>query len=544
MPNLYNASKKALLITLLIAVLATTQLAVQSNGLQITDSSEYQTYVHTYINSSTMGNATYVEKPIFPVYFNTSQIEIGENWTIICPLVSNHTYHVYCYGAWVNTTSAAKTDYDIYVYDPQGLLESEHTEAAGFPEHLGTNVDDPLFAPAQTGNYTFVIANDARESKGAQQATFMIVEDLECNVWQTHYAEGKDGSNAASLRTCWTYEFVTESPTVEVWINVPDTMDMYEARLYLMNNPESLSINGFPLPWEPGLYGNISDSVGGYNLEFDGYRGVAYASCEFKGQAMFLNYTSTQSGKNLYQLVFIGEVGSGDLNFLIKTQFGEASLIPQTFPIRITPNTPVDIAYNSTEADIENATLQYSTDNWETSTAMEMMATNRTCNATIPGQNAGTLVQYQVQAHDTLKNDMSAAGNYTVKQLSTLNITAVHDTVTIGDNITVTGLITPENESLPVDVQFFGANTTEQVECETYDNGTFTASFKPDATGLWAVQATSAETDTVYQCESVELLVHVEDPPFYVTYGLFIIGGAVGGSVAGAVVYLKKFRNR
>ena len=543
MHNLYNASKKVLLLSTLIVILIATQLMVQSNGQQLTESSEYETYVHTYVNSSTLGNATYIEKPIFPVYFNTSQIAIGENWTINCPLMSNHTYHVYCYGAWVNTTSAAKTDYDIYVFDPQGQLESEHTEAAGFPEHLGTSVNDAVFAPAQSGNYTFVIVNDARESKGAQQATFMIVEYIECNVWQTHNAEGKDSSNTPGLRTCWTYEFVTESPDVEVWINVPDTMDMYEARLYLMNNPESLSINGFPLPWEPGLYGNLSGSIGGYNLDNDGYRGVAYASCEFKGQDMLLNYTSTLSGKNLYQLEFIGEVGSGDLNFLIKTRFGDASLMPLTFPQRIFPSNPVNIAYNSTSADVENATLQYSIDNWETSTTMDMIASNRTCNATIPGQQAGAFVQYQVQAQDTLKNELSASGNYSVKQQSTLNITA-EERVTLGENITVAGLITPENENLSVKVQFLSANTTEEMTCETLENGTFTASFQPDATGLWSAQATSAETDTVYEGESVQLLIDVEEPPFYVTYAIYLIGGAVGGGVAGAVVYLKKFRNR
>ncbi len=49
--------------------------------------------------------------------------------------------------------------------------------------------------------------------------------------------------------------------------------------------------------------------VGGYNLESKEYRGVAYASCEFYGQDMFLNFTSPFPGKNLYHLVFIGEVG-------------------------------------------------------------------------------------------------------------------------------------------------------------------------------------------------------------------------------------------
>lgn len=541
---LYNSSRKNLSITTLTIVLIVTQLIVLSNGIQLTASTEYQNYVHTYLNSASLGNATYVEKPIFPVYINTSQISIGQNWTIICPLLTNHTYHVYCYGTWVNTTAAAKTDYDIYVFNPEGQQESEHTEAAGFPEHLGTSVNDAVFAPSQSGNYTFIIVNDERESKGAQQATFMIVENLECNIWQTHYAEGKGNNSKPGLRTCWTYEFVTENPNLEIWINVPETIDMYETRLYLMNNPESPNINGFPLPWEPGLYANKSDSVGGYNLENEGYRGIAYASCEHRGQDMFLNYTSTLQGKNLYHLVFIGEVGSGELNFLIKTQFGEAALLPLTCPRRVFPSDPARIAYESNSSDIENATLQYSIDSWQNTVEMDMVIGNRTINATIPGQEAGTLVQYMVQAHDVLKNTLSAYGNYTVKQQSILNITAEQEKITLGGNITINGVITSQNENNSVTIQFSSVNTTKLVECEPFGNGTFTASFQPEIAGFWSVQAKSAETETSYEGKSTELLIKVEEPPFYITYSLYLIGGLAGGIAAGVVVYFKKFRNR
>jgi hypothetical protein len=88
---------------------------------------------------------------------------------------------VNCYGTYINPGAVAKTDYDIYVYNPSGELESIHTEAAGLPEHLGTTVDKPNFTPICTGNYMFVINNDARESKASEQATFMIIEYIECN---------------------------------------------------------------------------------------------------------------------------------------------------------------------------------------------------------------------------------------------------------------------------------------------------------------------------------------------------------------------------
>ena len=172
---------------------------------------------------------------MFPVLINSSQIAIGENWTIICPLQANHNYHIYCYGAWINTSSTAKTDYDFYVYDPEGNLVSTHTESAGLPPHLGTTVNEPLFTPTQSGNYSFVIINNPVDSQGAQQATFMIIENLQCDQWYTTYIEGTNDGNS-TFYTNWAYEFVTNASHVELYVNVPQTLDMYEARLYLMNN--------------------------------------------------------------------------------------------------------------------------------------------------------------------------------------------------------------------------------------------------------------------------------------------------------------------
>jgi hypothetical protein len=327
-------------------------------------------------------------------------------------------------------------------------------------------------------------------------------------------------------------------------MKVPNTLDMYEARLYLMSSADSQSINDIPLPWEQGLYGNRSDAVGGYNFENEGYRGVAYASCEFRGQDMFLNYTSPLSGKNLYHLVFIGEAGSGDVNFLVKTRFGDASLIPIAFARKVFPDYPVTVAYVSNSSSLENATLQYTNDDWKTSNDITMMLDNRTCNATIMGQKAGTVVQYNVEAYDIQENSLNASGSYVVKHPSLVNITAEKESIMIGENITINGLVSPLNESLPITVTFLGANGTKDVACESFENGTFTASVQPETTGVWGVSASTPGTASVYECESLAIVVRVEEPPLYITYLMYIIGGVVGGAVVGVVVYLKKFRNR
>jgi hypothetical protein len=535
-----SSAKKAQKLLAIVAVVTllffTLRVSVKAQVLP-----EYQRYVHTYYNDAVLGNWTYVEKPMFPVYLNESQVPIGQNWTVVCPLAAGHSYHVYCYGAWVHTGPEPKTDYDIYVYNPEGTLESMHTEAAGLPEHLGTTVDDPFFVPASSGNYTFVIVNDARESNGAEQATFMIIENVECDRWYTHEVSGKI-ADAPAFDTSWAYEFMTNSNRIELWVRVPDTLDMYEARLYLMSNAKSVTVNNVSLPWEPGLYGNESD-VGGYNLESEEYRGVAYASCEFNGQDMFLNYSAPSAGNTLYHLVLMGEVGEGTIEFMVKTTFGGV-LSPLTFPQRVTPANETEIAYATNTTQLENATLRYTTDSWKNVTMVEMAISNMTCNATIPQQTAGSVVEYTVQATDTIKNTLAAAGNFTVKYPSSItDFNATRMTVTLGENITATGTISAEAGGAPVTVTFMSVNTTETVECTALENGTFTASFQPETTGTWIAQAAFAGNSSIYECESETVMVTVEEPSFFALYGLFIGGGVGGGLVAvGAVVYVKKYR--
>jgi hypothetical protein len=527
---------------LVVGLLATMLFVTLCLSVHAQSFPEDQRYVHNYVNDEVLGNWTYVEKPMFPVYFNTSQIDIGKNWTIICPLQEGHSYHVYCYGAWVNTGSAPKTDYDIYVYNPKGALESMHTEAAGLPEHLGTTVDDAFFVPLESGNYTFVLTNDARESHGAQQATFMIMEHVECDKWYTHDVDGKNGSVAA-FGTSWAFEFMTDVARLELWVRVPDTLDMYEARLYLMNTPQSVSINNVSLPWELGLYGNLSGIVGGCNLESEGYRGVAYASCEFNGQDMFLNYTATSEGPKVYHLVLMGEVGSGTVEFLVKTTFG-GSLSPLTFPKRVYPTNETLIAYEANSTALENATLCYTSDHWLNTTAVAMAVSNMTCNATIPQQEAGSFVEYAVQAVDTLKNNLTATGDFTVKHPSSIaDFNSTRKTVLLGENATVTGTLEPPAANNSITIQFMSANATETIDCLTFENGTFTGSYQPETTGILTAQATFAGSDTVYECESGMVLVTVEEQSFLAANGLFIGAGAGGAGVAaGVVVYFKKFR--
>jgi hypothetical protein len=540
--NIFSRAKK-LTLFIILTIIVSPLIVNSAYSLQLTNTSEYAHYVHTYMNSP-QGNYTYVEKPIFPVLINNSQIPIGGNWTIITPLQAEHNYHIYCCGAWINTSSQAKTDYDFYVYNPQGILVSSHTESAGFPPHLGTTTDDPLFTPTLSGNYSFVIENNPIDSQGAQQATFMITENLKTDQWHTSYLEGRHDNNS-SLYSSWAYEFVTNASKVELYVQVPETLDVYEARLYLMNNAQSSSLNSFPLPWEAGLYGNISSSVGGYNFESTGYRGVAYASCEYMGQQMFLNYTSSYTGLKLYQLVLIGEQGSGKIDLMLKTNFENRTLTPISTPTKVYPEVSARIAFSSSNnITLNTAQLSYTIDNWTNAETLDMQICNQTCNATIPGQIAGAFVLYRITASDVLKNNLEITGNYTVKERSTLNITTTKNKVTLEENITINGVLTPNLSLTIVKVEFLSGNETRTLNPVVSNNGSFSASFKPAFSGNWSVIASLPETQTTYQSFSQQLQITVIEPPVYVKYALFIVLGLVGAIAAGGAVYYLKFKGR
>jgi hypothetical protein len=502
--------------------------------------------VFIYINEPPYGNWTFTRKPISPMKVNASQIPVGSNWTYVYTLTANHSYHVYCYGDWINAGAFPETDYDIYVYNPFGEREGYHTEAAGLPEHLGTTVNQSLFTPKYSGNYSFVVRNDPRESGGAEAATFMAIEQVEPNRWCHRYIEGKTGATPVE-NTIWAYEFAAASERIEIQVQVPDALDMYEARLYLMANPSSgkgVFLNDTPLAWEDGLYGKVSGSFGGYNLDSQGFRGNSYASCEHFGQDMLINYSAPSSGESLYHLVLIGELGAGTVSFRIKTDFGDSKL-QITPPIqRVYPNNDTLLTVVSTNSSIREAFLYYSTDSWNTSVFSALVANGNACNGTIPGHDAGVTVDFRVEAYDFLDNLMTTNGSYLVKYPSFVNLTLAGQAITLGENISVSGFVSPisENAEARVRVTFAASNGSAFDQYPDLLNSSFSTSFRPSFVGAWSVEVQFMGDQTRYKAVGETLSYVVEEPSFFSKHAMFIYGGAAAVGAATIVVVMIRRR--
>jgi len=450
-----------------------------------------------------VGNWTCIGKPIFPIKVDENQIFVGANWTYVCSLRAGVKYHVYFYGDWVdNTPLVDKTDYDIYVYNPFGQLESMHTESAGLPEHLGTTVNDPFFIPKYTGNYSFLIKNDGKESKGSKGGTFMIIEHLECNQWYEVHMQGKDSNNNPAEDTYWAYEFTTTSGRVEVPVDVPNSLDMYEAQLYLMANPSAgagTMLNGVPLPWEPGLYGDAttigSATYGGYRLTAEGFSHAnASASCEYYGQDMLIDYSSGLGDSNnnllLYHLALIAEEGEGTVLFMFKTDFTVPTLELRNLVDGACSDEEVTVtayAYDGGSG-LESVTLYYTTNDWVNWNTVEMvLLVDNIFVANIPSQLGGKTVKYRVTATDVAENSATRDSSYLVKNRSSLYITLNNTVLIGGDSVTVDGLVSKGLADITLD---FNLQTTHILRTVIADgNGSFTYDFTPDNAGTWIVSA-------------------------------------------------------
>jgi len=336
----------------------------------------------------------------------------------------------------------------------------------------------------------------------------MVIEHVDCNRWYQRYLQGKVNDKPVE-ETGWAYEFCTNSTRLEIRIDVPDSLDMYEARLYLMANPSrgiGTTLNGVPLAWEPGLYGSIKSvtkpqaTFGGFNLEDKGYKNPgAMASCEYSGQDMLINYTSPYNSEFvLYHLVLLAEFGQGNVRFMVKTDFNAPQLsvlnpVERAYP---TDETTI-VAYVSDETKLERVWLTYTGDNWLTSASVDMVEDqNGTYRATIPRQPAGTLVKYKILAVDVSENQAEVQGSFPVKNPTKIEISLSRPICDVDDTVMVNGSISHGGATVTLN---YTCKDTELLRSALADpNGFFNDLYTPPSFGVWTISASWPGNQTCF----------------------------------------------
>jgi len=229
---------------------------------------------------------------------------------------------------------------------------------------------------------------------------------------------------------------------------------------------------------------------------------------------------------------------------MLKTQFGNESLSPIIAPKTAFAGNETELSYATISNNLERATCFYTANNWTTQTSTSMAIANDTCSIIIPGQEAGSVVQYKIEAVDSLHNVLQTSGNYTVKMASTLDYAIISDEIQLGENVTVSGVVSPVTNGSAVRLDIFGKNVNETLSCRIYPNGTFGATFRPPNSGNYYITATSLETSVSFGVDGPELIFSVAEPPLYIKYSIPIIGAIVAISVVGGLLYFFKFRGR
>ena len=464
------------------------------------------------------GNITVIKEPVQAIEIAEGFIPVGAANTYVYYLEKGHKYHIYLSGDWADPTTH-ETDYDIYVYKLIGSaaqLISTHTEAAGLMEQVGNDELGRFFIPGSTRLYYFTIRNDAIESSAAEPATLMVLEHVETNTWLERWMEGKVDEQPVS-DTLWSYEFVTSSPRIRVDLRVPVSLDMYEARLYVVGNPAAGKgelMEGIPVAWEPGLRGELSGFYGGFNFDPQGFRHVdAMDSCEQNGEDMVIDFEAPAEGELLYHLVLIAEYGVGELEFMIQTDFEPPEFQLIDPPEIVAAGEAVNLRVGVTdETEIEDISFEYTTDDGESWDSVTVRAEEPgTHNATVPGVDPGTTVLYRFEAEDEMGHRGWVEGSYFAIGESSLELRLLDDEITAGEEAVAKGKLEPRGED--VTLFFFKGDEIYNYTLETNDYGRFNKSLEPTSLGNWSVCAVFPGNEAYYNSTSETLNITVSSLP-------------------------------
>ena len=497
-----NISKKggqsSPLKTLVVALL-TLMLALSLLSINVLARNEW-------IYPSAAPQTNQVLKPVDPVFINdgSDTIEFGppqewDSWVLEYDLTRDRKYHIFLVGDFVINDTDPVTDYDIYTYLPNARVPEEryttHTESAGLPEQVANDAAHQYFVPPQSGKYTFEIKYDVRDSEDDSEplsAIFMLIEHIDVNDWYSQELEGRDWQDCEVLDTAWAFEFNTASPKIRVMVDVPNSVDMYEARLYAMASPESGL--GYDLYGIGAPFGNyftaFSGEYGGYNTSSRGDRNInAMDSGEFKGDPLDFTYDtpSGDSGHNIvYYLVLIAEHGKGTVDFIIQTDFSPPQLTLVDPPELVIEDDDTEILVTiEDEADIEEVWIEYTTDgeNWNEE---DLSSGVDGYEVTLENYWAGDFVEYIVYARDEFDNVGSTGSGFQVKNAATISC-SIADMTLLGDqNAIITGVTTLE--SAPLHATFTNGDSVEKFEIVTGKDGAFSLTFTPPVLGDWSFE--------------------------------------------------------
>jgi hypothetical protein len=445
-----------------------------------------------------------LDETLEPIYFEEEEIPLGEELSVYAPLIEGKRYHILLIGEWLDFESPV-TDYDITIFNPDGEKVREASESAGLPEQIANDAEGQFFIPDSSGTYTFVIKNDETNSAGAQSAIFLIIEHIHMNKSHRTFLQGRspevDTYETAVYRKA--FEFNTSNTFFKIQVDVPESLEMYEARLYRMASPEKeigLEIEGLGVPPSEFLEGDRSNGFGGFDYEHKSNITRVpelIASCNNYGQDMFITHgdedNQTDAENVFYYLVLLAEFGQGDLVFYVKTEISTPviELMEPRGDLIAEEENLLKVKIDS-ERKIKEAWVEYSDNHWRTSTRLELQESGGNHVAILPPFELGEVIDFKIGAKDSLGNVENIRESREVKKKVELELELSDSEITAGNSINIQGSISMD--SAPIRLEFKNGDYEEVKRIQASSNG-FSYSFKPQRLGSWSIQAIYPGTD-------------------------------------------------
>jgi hypothetical protein len=445
-------------------------------------------------------------------------------------LEEGHKYHIFLVGDWI-TNSTDATDYDIEVRNPNNVIISINTESAGLPEQVANDKKHQYFVPTQTGDYRFLIYNDPEDSPldSADAADFMVIEHLEMNKLYTKELFGKphvgaeypDGYKIG-------YEFNTSSPQFLLNIDVPDPipaegvkgLDMYEARVYPMANPEEdigYTIQGIGVPFGERLYENgATDKYGGYNTEIEGFRfSDMRISCESAGvdmrQVMKIqeDVNASEAQNIFYYLVLLAEYFEGELEFYIKTDYRPVNLTLIDPPsVGYTDETTLIKVESESVTEIDDMWIEYTTDSWSNHERIDLIEKPEYWLAAIPSFDLQDIVDYRIHAKDEIDNLGLIEGSFTVMNKVDIDFGISGSVIQGGQTLKITGTVSKPSINLQINIEH--RDNINSINIQTDGDGVFTYDYRPTKIGEHDVTISYAGDENYHSSISREKSFRVD----------------------------------
>jgi hypothetical protein len=374
--------------------------------------------VHLAVQHVHAAPSVTIDRPWKPVLIGNNTIRVGDIKSIYCNLQEGKRYHIFLVGDWVNPSNP-RTDYDIFVYPPTGLITT-HTEATGLPEQVANDAAKQFYVPKVSGTYRFDIHNDLEDTKNstADPAIFMIIEHIETDKRYSASLMGRLlPSDPQSLLSTVAYEFTTSATNFTVVVDTPEDIDMFEARLYPMASPPEVGydIRGLPTPSGGLLNGTIQGIYGGYNTTIKGYRPASLmASCERMGEKMEIrvgggtNSTGSQD-MTTYFLVLIAEysrsASPSDVPFYIRTNTTAPQILVASPTDRVSSDNFVQFKCGVTSPhQVKKVWLNFTINDLAREYAFELQREGDYYAVDVPSFMPGDKVSYTIYAEDEIGN--------------------------------------------------------------------------------------------------------------------------------------------